>query len=58
MGDIALVKGYVYGTGQTGVRVRTRVYRDREPTPIPDLTVSTERGEALQAGALTDEPGQ
>lgn len=81
MGDIALVKGYVYGTGQTSVRVRTRVYRedpregqkelttesytvfvaidrDREPTPVPDLTVSTERGEALQAGALTDEPGQ
>jgi len=81
VGDIALVKGYVYAAGRTSVRVRTRVYREdpregqkelttesymvfvaidgnREPTPVPDLTVSTERGEALRAEALTDEPHQ
>jgi acyl-CoA hydrolase len=31
---------------------------DRESTPVPELTVSTERGEALRAEALTDEPHQ
>ena len=81
VGDIALVKGYVYATGTSSVRVRTRVSRedpregqkelttesymvfvaideDRESTPVPELTVSTERGEALRAEALTDEPHQ
>jgi acyl-CoA hydrolase len=29
---------------------------NREPTPVPDLTVSSERGEQLLAEALDDEP--
>ena len=79
VGDIALVRGYVYGAGRTSVRVRMRVYReaprsgqqelttesymvfvaiddDGEPTTVPNLTVSSERGERLRAEALTDEP--
>jgi len=79
VGDIALVKGYVYGAGRTSVRVRTRVFRedpregdqelttesflvfvaidaDREPTPVPELTVASERGERLQREALADAP--
>jgi acyl-CoA hydrolase len=79
VGDIALVKGYVYRAGRTSVSVRVRVFRedprkgqqevttesymvfvaiddDREPTPVPELTVSTERGEKLHSEALTDEP--
>ena len=79
VGEIALVKGYVYRAGETSVRVRTRVFREdpcdgeqelttesymvfvaidenREPTPVPDLSVSSERGEELLAEALDDEP--
>jgi acyl-CoA hydrolase len=79
VGEIALVKGYVYGAGRTSVRVRTRVFSedpceggqelttesymvfvaiddDREPTPVPELTVSSDRGESLYAEATTDEP--
>jgi uncharacterized protein (TIGR00369 family) len=29
---------------------------DREPTPVPGLTVSSERGETLRSAALDDEP--
>lgn len=79
VGDIALVKSYVYDAGRTSARVRTRVYREnprraaaelttesylvfvaideeREPMSVPDLTVSSERGETLREEALTDEP--
>lgn len=79
VGDIALVKAYVYGAGETSVRVRTRVFRedpregdqelttesymvfvaideDRDPTTVPDLTVSSDRGEELREAAITDEP--
>jgi len=79
VGDIALVKGYVFDAGRTSVRVRTRVYREnpregdqelttesylvfvaiddeREPTPVPGLTVASERGERLQREALSDAP--
>lgn len=79
VGDIALVKAYVYGAGETSVRVRTRVFRedpregdqelttesymvfvaideDRDPTTVPDLTVSSDRGEELREAAVTDEP--
>lgn len=79
VGEIALVKSYVYKTGRTSVRVRTQVFRenprksekelttesymvfvaideDREPTEVPELTVSSDRGEELREEALTDEP--
>jgi acyl-CoA hydrolase len=79
VGDIALVKSYVYKAGKTSARVRTRVFREnpsraktelttesymvfvaidehREPTTVPELTVSSERGEELRAEALTEEP--
>ncbi|MDZ5811839.1 acyl-CoA thioesterase [Halorubrum sp. AD140] len=79
VGDIALVRGYVYRAGETSVRARVRVFReeprngrqelttesymvfvaiddDREPTPVPEFTVSSERGEELRAEALSDEP--
>ncbi len=81
VGDIALVKGYVYATGKSSVHVRTRVFREdpregqqelttesyivfvaidaaREPTPVPELSVSTERGERLHREACTDDPHQ
>ena len=81
VGNIALVRGYVYAAGQTSIRVRMRVFREdprqgeqtlttesymvfvaideeREPTVVPELTVSTERGERLLADALDDEPGK
>jgi acyl-CoA hydrolase len=29
---------------------------ENEPTPVPELTVSSERGKELQSEALTDEP--
>jgi len=81
VGHIALVTGYVYATGETSVRVRTRVFRedpregqqelttesyivfvaidaDRDPTPVPELTVSTARGERLHREACTDDPHQ
>ena len=79
VGDIALVRSYVYRAGTTSVRVRTRVFREdpREPgdelttesylvfvaideegrpQSVPELTVDSDRGEELQAEALTDEP--
>lgn len=79
VGDIALVRGYVYNAGRTSIHVRTRVFREdprhpeaelttesylvfvaiddaREPTPVPELTVSSARGETLREEALTDEP--
>ncbi|MFB6178907.1 MAG: acyl-CoA thioesterase [Halorientalis sp.] len=79
VGDIALVKGYVYDSGRTSVDIRTRVFREdprtgqqelttesymvfvaideqREPTTVPDLTVSSDRGEELLAEAVADEP--
>ncbi|MGM0605673.1 MAG: acyl-CoA thioesterase [Halobacteriota archaeon] len=80
IGDIALVKAYVYEAGRTSVRVRTEVFRedprrgtqelttdsymvfvaideDRTPTAVPELSVSSERGETLRANALDDAPG-
>lgn len=78
VGDVSLVKAYVYATGETSVRVRTEVYRenprtaaqelttesymvfvaideDRTPTPVPELTVSTDRGRELRDIALEGE---
>ena len=75
VGDNALLKSYVYDTGETSVWVRVRAFRenprtaeaeltteshlvfvaiddDFEPTTVPDLTVSSERGtELLDAAA-------
>ncbi|RRJ28570.1 acyl-CoA thioesterase [Halocatena pleomorpha] len=50
---------------QTGTQEQTTesyfVYvaidEDRDPTPVPELTVSTERGKQLQADALSGENG-
>jgi acyl-CoA hydrolase len=79
VGDVALVKGYVYGAGRTSVRVRTRVFRENprdasqelttesyvvfvaiddhhEPTAVPELSVTSTRGERLREEALADEP--
>ncbi|MFA9516104.1 acyl-CoA thioesterase [Halopenitus sp. H-Gu1] len=78
VGGIALVKAYVYGTGETSIRIRTRVFRedpesgdqelttesymvfvaiddDRNPIPVPELTVSTDEGQRLLDAALDDE---
>ncbi|MFC6613883.1 acyl-CoA thioesterase [Halopenitus salinus] len=78
VGGIALVKAYVYDTGETSIRIRTRVFRedpesgdqelttesymvfvaiddDRNPIPVPDLTVSSDEGEKLLEAALRDE---
>ena len=75
VGDNALLKSYVYDTGETSVRVRIRAFRenprtaeaelttdshlvyvaiddDLDPVSVPELTVSSERGEELQAAAL------
>ncbi|MFB6192513.1 MAG: acyl-CoA thioesterase [Haloarculaceae archaeon] len=75
VGEIALVKAYVYGSGRTSVRVRTEVYREDprtadtelttesnivfvaidgegRPTPVPDLTVESDRGRTLHERAL------
>jgi acyl-CoA hydrolase len=66
VGDNALLRGYVYDTGTTSVRVRIQAFRedprtgevelttdshfvfvavddDLKPTPVPDLTVDSER---------------
>lgn len=79
VGDIALVKSYVFRAGRTSVSVRTRVFRedprrgetelttesymvfvaideDREPVGVPELTVSSERGEELRRDARATEP--
>ncbi len=79
VGDIALVKAYVYEVGRTSIHTRTQVYREnprqgetelttesflvfvaidgtKSPTPVPELTVSTTRGEQLQTEALSDDP--
>jgi acyl-CoA hydrolase len=75
VGDNALLKSYVYDTGETSMRVRVRAFRedprsaeteltteshliyvaideDYDPTPVPALTVSSERGEELKHSAL------
>jgi acyl-CoA hydrolase len=75
VGDIALVRAYVYDAGETSVRVRLQTFcedpatgetalttesyaiyvaidDDREPTGVPDLTVSSERGRRLREDAL------
>lgn len=80
VGEIALVKAYVYGAGRTSVQVRTEVYRedprtaDREltteseivfvaideegrPTPVPELTVDSDRGERLHERAVGNGTG-
>lgn len=79
VGDIALVKSYVYQAGESSIRIRTRVFRenpgksetelttesylvfvaideDRNPTTVPELTVSTDQGERLRQEALEDAP--
>jgi acyl-CoA hydrolase len=79
VGDVALVKGYVFEAGRTSCKVRAKVFAEdmREgsqelttesymvfvaidengtPTPVPDLTVDTERGEELRAEAKDDAP--
>ena len=81
VGEIALVRSYVYEAGRTSVRLRTRVFREnlrtsetelttesymvfvaideeREPTSVPELTVSSNRGRELREEALKDEPGR
>jgi len=75
VGDNALLKSYVYDTGDTSMRVRVRAFREDprsaeteltteshliyvaideeyDPTPVPELTVSTERGEELRHSAI------
>lgn len=79
VGDVALVKSYVYRAGTSSIHIRTRVYREnpgreetqlttesymvfvaidenRTPTTVPELTVSSERGEELRTEALDDAP--
>ncbi|MFD1588607.1 acyl-CoA thioesterase [Halorientalis brevis] len=75
VGDNALLKSYVYDTGETSVRVRVRAFRENprtaeaelttdshlvfvaiddemDPVSVPELSVSSERGEELQDAAL------
>lgn len=76
VGDIALIRSYVYEAGRTSVRVRLQAFREqprtreveqttesyfvfvaideaKETTQVPELTVSTERGERLREEALS-----
>jgi acyl-CoA hydrolase len=41
VGDVALVRGYVYGSGRTSVRVRTRVYREDPQTAETERTTDS-----------------
>lgn len=41
VGDIALVKGYVYDAGRTSVKVRTRVFREDPRDPGETLTTES-----------------
>jgi acyl-CoA hydrolase len=41
VGDIALVKGYVYDAGRTSVRVRTRVFRENPREASQQLTTES-----------------
>jgi acyl-CoA hydrolase len=77
LGEAAVVEAYVYGAGDTSVRVRVRVHREnprtgqrefttesyavyvavdeeREPTPVPELTVDSGRGERLRSDTLEE----
>ncbi|SEH46978.1 MULTISPECIES: acyl-CoA thioesterase [Halopenitus] len=79
IGAIAVVKSYVYETGETSIRIRTRVFRedpesgeekltaesymvfvaideDRNPVAVPEVTVSSDRGQELLDVALENEP--
>jgi acyl-CoA hydrolase len=79
VGGIAVVKAYVYGTGETSIKIRTRVFRedpesgaeeltaesymvfvaiddDRNPISVPELTVSSDRGQELLDAALESAP--
>lgn len=78
VGDVALIKAYVYEAGRSSVRVRLQTFRedlrtgkaekttesyfvyvaideDRQPTPVPELTIGSERGERLREEALSGE---
>jgi acyl-CoA hydrolase len=80
VGDTALLKSYVYDTGETSMRVRVRAFRedprtaeteltteshliyvaideDYDPTPVPELTVGSERGDQLRHAALASSDG-
>jgi uncharacterized protein (TIGR00369 family) len=79
-GDTVLIQAYVYGAGETSVRVRLKAFcenpqtgeRERttesyfvyvaiddelHPSPVPELTVRSERGERLREEARAGEDG-
>jgi acyl-CoA hydrolase len=78
LGDIALIKAYVYSAGRTSVRVRVRAFSEdpltgdhelttesyfvfvaiddeQTPTPVPELSATSEEEQRLQAEGLEHE---